>query len=94
MNVYEILRRPLITEKNTLLMAQRKYTFEIDRRANKIQVKDAVEKLFNVNVVDVNVINVPGKMKRVGKSRGMTSPWRKAVVTVKPDQRIEIFEGA
>lgn len=94
MNVYEILRRPLITEKNTMLMTSHKYTFEVHRDANKHQVKEAVEKLFNVDVLRVNVINVPGKMRRVGRNRGMTSEWRKAVVTIKPDQRIEAFEGA
>jgi large subunit ribosomal protein L23 len=94
MNVYEVLRRPLITEKNTMLMTSQKYTFEVHRDANKHQVKDAVEKLFSVDVVKVNVINVPGKMRRVGRNRGMTSEWRKAVVTIKPDQRIEAFEGA
>jgi large subunit ribosomal protein L23 len=92
-NVYQVLKRPIITEKNTILTAQSKYSFEIAQEASKQQVKEAVEKMFKVNVIGVNVITVPGKMRRVGKSRGMTSPWRKAVVTLQPGQRIELFEG-
>lgn len=93
MNLNEILVKPLITEKNTMLSALNKYTFQVDRRANKNQIKDAVEKIFNVKVTTVNVVNVPSKTRRVGRSVGQTTPWRKAVVTVAPGQRIEIFEG-
>lgn len=88
-----VLKRPVISEKSTMLGSQNKYVFEVARDANKVQIKDAVEKIFKVNVVDVNVINTPGKMRRVGKYRGMTSPHRKAVVTLRPGERIEIFEG-
>jgi len=76
-----------------MLGGQNKYVFEVARNANKLQIKDAVEKIFKVNVVDVNVINVPGKMRRVGKFRGLTSPRRKAVVTLREGERIEIFGG-
>lgn len=93
MNLNEILVKPLITEKNTMLSALNKYTFQVDRRANKNQIKDAVEKIFSVKVTTVNVVNVPSKTRRVGRSVGQTTPWRKAVVTVAPGQRIEIFEG-
>ena len=93
MNVNDILIKPLITEKNTMLGAIGKYTFKIDTRANKAQVKEAVESLFKVNVRDVNVISVPSKTRRVGKTLGQTQPWKKAVVTVGEGQRIEIFEG-
>lgn len=93
MNIHEILIRPLITEKNTLLGTQHKYSFEIDRRANKPLVKEAVEKIFKVNVTAVNVISMKSKARRVGKTMGKTQPWRKAIVTIKSDQRIEIFEG-
>lgn len=93
MNINEVLIKPLITEKNTMLSALNKYTFQVDRRANKNQIKQAVEKIFNVNVTDVNVISVPSKTRRVGRSVGQTSPWRKAVVTVASGQRIELFEG-
>lgn len=93
MNVYQVLKRPVITEKNTLHGAQNKYTFEVARQATKQQIKEAVEKVFKVNVTDVNVSTVPGKMRRVGRNRGMTSPWKKAIVTVQEGQRIELFEG-
>ncbi|MGQ9674885.1 MAG: 50S ribosomal protein L23 [Chloroflexota bacterium] len=93
MNVYQVLRRPIITEKNTLHAAQNKYTFEVAREATKQQIEEAVEKIFKVNVTDVNVSTVPGKMRRIGRNRGMTSPWKKAVVTVQQGQRIELFEG-
>ncbi len=91
MELYDVLRRPLITEKNTMLGAQNKYTFEVAIGANKPMIRRAVETLFKVDVVDVNVSRVHGKMRRVGKSRGMTRSWKKAVVTLKPGQRIEAF---
>lgn len=93
MNVNEILIKPLVTEKNTMLGPLGKYTFEIDRRATKRQVKEAVETIFKVSVTAVNVIKVPGKTRRVGTSVGQTSPWKKAIVTLQSGQRIEIFEG-
>jgi large subunit ribosomal protein L23 len=93
MHSYEVLRRPLITEKNTMLVEQNKYTFEVARNANKPQIKDAVEKAFKVKVASVNVMCVPGKMRRAGRQRGMTSPWKKAVVTLEPGHKIELFEG-
>jgi large subunit ribosomal protein L23 len=92
-NLNEILIRPLITEKNTMLTSIGRYSFEVDRRANKPMVKEAVEKIFKVDVTAVNVVNVPPKTRRVGRSVGKTSPWKKAVVTLKPGQRIEVFEG-
>jgi large subunit ribosomal protein L23 len=93
MNSYEILRRPVITEKNTMLTGQNKYTFEVAQEANKPQIKEAVEKAFKVKVSSVNVIHVPGKMRRAGRRRGMTSSWKKAVVTLEPGNKIELFEG-
>jgi len=93
MHQYEILRRPLVTEKNAALQAQGKYAFEIAGEANKEQVKQAVEKAFNVTVTKVNVITVHGKGKRA-RGRWVISPsWRKAVVTLKPGDKIEIVEG-
>jgi large subunit ribosomal protein L23 len=88
-----VLIRPLITEKNTMLTSQGRYTFEVDPRANKPIVRKAVEQIFKVDVTAVNVINVPPKTRRVGRSVGKTSPWKKAIVTLRPGQRIEIFEG-
>lgn len=93
MHSYEVLRRPVITEKNTMLIEQNKYTFEVSRDANKPQIKEAVEKAFKVKVASVNVMHVPGKMRRAGRQRGMTSSWKKAVVTLKPGNKIELFEG-
>ena len=93
MNLYDIIRRPVVTEKNTMLGEQGKYAFEVATRANKVEIKKAVELAFKVNVVAVNVIHMPGKVRRVGKSHGVTSPWKKAIVTLKPGQKIEIFEG-
>ena len=93
MHLYEVLRRPLITEKNTALQAQGKYAFEVAGEANKHQIKQAVEKVFNIKVTAVNVMRVPGKEKRVGRRMVLTPSWKKAVVTLKPGDKIELFEG-
>lgn len=93
MNLYEVLRRPLVTEKNTTLQVQNKYAFEVAREATKPQIKAAVEKAFKVNVTSVNVVVVPGKTRRVGRQRVQTHEWKKAVVTLKPGDKIQIFEG-
>jgi large subunit ribosomal protein L23 len=93
MHLYEVLRRPLITEKNTLLQAQNKYAFEIADGANKPMIKQAVEKAFKVKVTGVNVVTMQGKTKRVGRRQVHTNPWKKAIVTLKPGDKIEFFEG-
>ncbi len=93
MQLFEVLRRPLVTEKNTSLQAQGKYAFEVDNDANKVQVKQAVEKAFKVTVTAVNMMTVRGKEKRVGRKKVAGSPWKKAVVTLKPGDKIQIFEG-
>ena len=93
MHLYEVLRRPLITEKNTMLQAQGKYVFEIAREANKQQIKQAVEKAFKVKVFAVNVMTVSGKTRRVGRRQVLTQSWKKAIVTLKPGDKIEFFEG-
>ena len=93
MHLYEVLRQPLITEKNTNLQAQDKYAFEVAGKANKPQIKQAVEKSFKVKVTAVNVLTVPGKTKRVGKQLTQTRSWKKAIVTLKPGDKIEFFEG-
>ena len=90
---YEVLRRPLITEKNTALQALNKYGFEVAQRANKLQVKAAVEKAFKVEVIKVNVMNVPGKTRSRGRFRVRTISWKKALVTLKKGDKIELFEG-
>ena len=93
MHLYEVLRRPLVTEKNTVLQAQGKYVFEIANEANKQQVKQAVEKAFRVKVLGVNVMTVSGKTRRVGRRQVLTPSWKKAIVTLKPGDKIELFEG-
>ena len=94
MNPYDILRRPVITEKNTYLMEEGKYTFEVMRDANKIQIAQAVETCFpNVKVVSVNTMQMPGKYRRRGRIVGRVPGWKKAVVTLREGDRIELFEG-
>ena len=93
MHLYEVLRRPLITEKTTLLQERNGYAFEVAHKATKPQVKEAVEKAFKVKVVRVNVMTVPGKMRRIGRRLVMTPSWKKAIVILKEGQKIEFFEG-
>jgi large subunit ribosomal protein L23 len=93
MQLYEVLRRPLVTEKGTTLQTQGKYIFEVADDANKVQIKQAIEKSFKVTVMAVNIITVRGREKRVGRKQIVGSPWKKAVVTLKPGDKIQIFEG-
>ena len=93
MHLYEVLRRPLITEKTTLLQEQGRYVFEVEKKAAKHQIKGAVEAAFKVKVVKVNVMTVPGKMRRIGRRQVMTPSWKKAVVTLELGNKIEFFEG-
>jgi len=92
-HLYEVLRRPLVTEKNTELQAQGKYAFEVAREANKHQIKQAVEKVFKVQVIAVNVMTVPGKTRRIGRRQVLTQSWKKAIVTLKPGDSIGLVEG-
>ncbi|MDK2785060.1 MAG: large subunit ribosomal protein [Bacillota bacterium] len=94
MDPRDVLKRPVITERATAQMEQGKYTFEVDPRATKIDIKNAVETIFKVDVLKVATIRVPGKARRVGRHVGHTSPWKKAIVTIKKGQRIPFFEGA
>ena len=90
----DVLKRPLITEKATLLKGNSNaVSFEVDRRAKKKQIQEAVEKLFKVKVVDVRTMNVTGKVKRRGKTAGLRPGWKKAVVTLSAGEKIEFFEG-
>lgn len=90
---YEVLRRPLITEKTTRLQGQGKYVFEVSKGATKPQIKKAVELAFKVTVTEVNIARVPGKKRRVGRREVLTPSWKKAVVTLEPGQKIQFFEG-
>jgi large subunit ribosomal protein L23 len=92
MNANQIIRRPLVTEKSTLLReGANVISFEVDPKANKIQVKDAVEKLFNVKVEEVRLFNVRGKMKRMGRFEGKRRDWRKAYVRLKAGEKAPDF---
>lgn len=102
LHVYEVLKRPLQTEKTMYLKELHQYAFEVDLRANKEAVKQAVEKIFKVNVVAVHILNQPSKRRRNPRSRATgkkaqqrvrIAGWKKAIVTVQADQQIELFEG-
>jgi len=90
---HQIIVRPLITEKNTNLMMFNKYSFEVLREASKPDIKRAVETIFKVTVTKVHTMNVRGKLKRRGRESGYTRDWKKAIVTLAPGDRIEIFES-
>ncbi|WP_028777701.1 50S ribosomal protein L23 [Shimazuella kribbensis] len=90
----DIIRRPIVTEASTALMEEGKYVFEVDIRANKYQIRQALETIFGVKVDRVNTMRVPGKIKRQGRYSGRTPERKKAIVTLKEDSKqIEIFEN-
>lgn len=91
MLAHDVIIRPIITEESMLKMDENKYTFEVAVKANKTEVKQAIEKLFNVDVKNVNIMNVRGKLKRMGRFAGYTRKRRKAIVTIAEGQSIEIF---
>ena len=93
MEARDILIRPIVTEKSTALMEQGKYTFRVPLAATKIQIRQAVEQIFKVKVQAVNTMRYEGKLKRMGRTQGRRSDWKKAVVTLKPGEAIELFEG-
>lgn len=90
---YDIIRKPVITEKSMSVMADNKYTFIVSPTANKVQIKKAVEEIFNVKVEDVKTMRVEGKTKRVGVHIGKRADYKKAVVTLAEGSNIEFFEG-
>jgi large subunit ribosomal protein L23 len=92
---YDIIRRPIITEKTNIQKDQsNQVTFEVDPRANRIEVQRAIEKIFNVKVANTRTMHVRGKVKRRGRILGKRRDWKKAIVTLMPGERIEFFEGA
>lgn len=94
MVAYDIIIKPIITEKAMSGMATKKYTFKVAKNANKIQIAKAIEEIFKVDVLKVNTINVRGKFRRQGKYQGYTSSWKKAIVTLKEGSKsIEFFDG-
>jgi large subunit ribosomal protein L23 len=93
-DIYQIIKRPLITEKATHLKEkENKVAFIVDRAANKVEIKAAVERLLKVKVLAVNCSTIKGKARRVGRTVGKRPDWKKAVVTLRPGDRIEFFEG-
>jgi large subunit ribosomal protein L23 len=93
MNIFDVIQKPLITEKSTVEKDTRGIVaFQVHKDANKLEIKEAVEKIFKVKVVDVNTINVAGKSKRFGKHFGKRSNWKKAYVTLKQGSSVDFFE--
>jgi large subunit ribosomal protein L23 len=91
---HDIIIKPIVTEASMDSMAEKKYTFVVDKRSNKTEIKNAVEKVFGVKVEKVNTMNMLGKTKRMGVHLGRKPSWKKAIVTLKPDSKtIEFFEG-
>lgn len=94
MNRYDIIKRPLNTEKTTLQKESvNQVTFEVDQRANRIEIGRSVEEVFKVKVANVNTMHVKGKIKRRGRTLGKRKDWKKAIVTLMPGERIEFFDG-
>lgn len=90
---YEVLVKPLVSEKSMLLMGENKYSFEVAKDANKIEIRKAVEKMFDVTVVNVTTRTIPGKIKKQGKYEGKRPDKKKAIVTLKAGDQIKVFEG-
>jgi large subunit ribosomal protein L23 len=93
MNVHQIIIRPLITEKNTNLMQQNKYCFEVAKTASKPEIGAAIAQIFGVTVTSVATMNVRGKLRRRGMRYGYTSSWKKAIVTLAAGNTIDVFDG-
>lgn len=92
-NPHDVLVKPLVSEKSMSLMAENKYAFIVDKNANKVEIKYAVQELFKVSVLNVTTMVVKGKMKRMGRFVGKRPDRKKAIVTLKPGDKIEVFEG-
>ena len=93
MNAYDIVIAPIISEKSMTMLAEQKYTFKVNAKANKIEIKKAIEEIFKVEVDKVTTLNVIGKNKRVGVHEGKKSDWKKAIVKLKGTKTIEFFES-
>ncbi len=93
LHAYGVILRPLITEKAQSITGLGKYAFAVDRRANKLQVKEAVEATFDVKVKAVNTCMMKGKVRRYGRNATKQPDWKKAIVTLAPGDKIELFEG-
>jgi len=94
MDMYQVVIKPLVTEKGTMMLSERNWvTFRVHPDANKIEVREAIQKIFSVSVLQVNTQIVRGKRKRFGKTMGQSKAWKKAMVRLKEGDKIEIFEG-
>lgn len=94
MNAYDVIVKPIITEKSMGQLEDKKYTFRVAKNATKVQIRQAVEEVFGVKVKDVNTMNMTGKIKRMGAHSGKRADWKKAIVTLAEDSKtIEFFEG-
>ena len=94
MNPHDILIKPIITERSMDAAEDKRYTFQVYKTANKYQIKDAVEEVFNVKVQKVNTMNMRGKLKRQGRTQGRRPNWKKAIVVLSPDSKeIKFFDG-
>ena len=89
---YDIIKRPIITEKSSGLVDKLQYSFEVDKKANKVEIKKAIEEIFNVNVVAIRTVNVHKKAKRMGRYEGFTTAYKKAIVRLEKGQTIDVFE--
>ena len=94
MDMYQIVKKPLVTEKGTVMLSEGNWVaFRVHLDANKIEIREAVQKIFSVSVLQVNTQIVRGKRKRFGKTMGQSKAWKKAIVQLKEGDKIEIFEG-
>ena len=94
MEAYDVIKKPVVTERSMDDAANKRYTFKVDKRANKFEIKEAVEKIFSVKVDSVNTMNMRGKKKVQGRTMGYRPDWKKAIVTLSADSKeIKIFEG-
>lgn len=95
MSQFDIIKRPLVTEKSNIQKeTANQLTFEVDRKANRVEIRRAIERIFNVRVASVRTMQVTGKVKRRGRILGKRRDWKKAIVTLRPGERIDFFEGA
>ncbi|MBW1800465.1 MAG: 50S ribosomal protein L23 [Deltaproteobacteria bacterium] len=94
MDIYRVIKKPHITEKGSLQKDQHnQISFKVDRRANKVEIRQAVETILKTKVLDVKTMNMKGKKRRIGRSMGKRPDWKKAIVKLAPGENIEFFEG-
>jgi large subunit ribosomal protein L23 len=93
-NPHNIILNPIVTERSMMQTEEKKYTFKVDKNANKYQIKDAIEEIFDVKVEKVSIMNIQGKLKRMGRNEGRRASWKKAIIKLKPESKeIKLFEN-